>query len=194
MHWPFFAAAANNHTIVKPNLHRATHSHVHGVTLALRSLRHRGYTRVGYMNTFSAEDRVNDGWLAGYLAYCCRVQQTIEVPPLLMQDWDKAAVNRWLKKYRPQAVIGAGPKPPQLLGELGFKVPEDIGYVSLDCTSEEPRVAGINQLRKQIGRKVVELVVEQLESNELGLPAFPKTVMVDGIWQDGVTLRALPAG
>lgn len=187
--WDLFSAATTNYTIVRPNLHRATHSHFQGAVLALRTLRHRGYRRVGYINTFGSEDRVNDGWLAGYLAHEFRVYQGLAVPPLLMKDWNKAELAEWVERHRPDAVIGNGIEPLKALQSVGVRVPEDLGYASLDCLSDDPSLAGIDQMRREVGRKVVDLVAEQLENNEQGVPARPKTVMIDGVWHDGNSVR-----
>lgn len=194
LNWDLFSAATTNYTIVRPNLHRATHSHFQGAVLALRSLRHRGYRRVGYINTLESEDRVNDGWLGGYLAHECRVYRGLAVPPLLMKDWNKVELADWMERYRPDAVIGNGLAPYEALQAIGLKMPEDVAYASLDCLPSEVGFAGINQMRREVGRTVVDLVVEQLETNEHGVPVRPKTVMVDGVWQDGDSVRIIARG
>ena len=191
LNWSQFAVATTSYTIIRPNLHRATHYHFQGAVLALRNLRHRGYRRVGYINTMGSEDRVNDGWLAGYLAHEYRVYRTLAIPPLLLKEWDKAELAEWVERYKPDAVIGNGLPAYEALQSIGLRAPKDIGFVSLDCLAGDPSLAGINQMRREAGRKVVDLVIEQLENNERGVPAQPKTVMVDGVWQDGASVRAI---
>jgi len=191
LNWDLFAAATTSYTVIRPNLHRATHYHFQGAVLALRNLRHRGYRRVGYVNTIESEDRVNDGWLAGYLAHEYRVHGTLAVPPLLLKGWNTAELKEWIERHRPDAVIGNGLPAYDALRSVGVRMPKDIGFVSLDCLASDHAIAGINQMRREAGRKVVDLVVEQMETNEYGIPARPKTVMVDGVWKDGDSVRAI---
>lgn len=38
----------------------------------------------------------------------------------------------------------------------------------------------------------IDLVVHQLYHNERGLPLHPHTVLIQGAWMDGTTVRGLP--
>jgi hypothetical protein len=40
----------------------------------------------------------------------------------------------------------------------------------------------------------VDLLIEQLNNNEIGIPERTKTVMIDGVWHDGPSLRAAARG
>jgi LacI family transcriptional regulator len=186
--WSHFAAATTSYTILRPNMHRAAPNFFQGMIEALRQLKRRGYTRVGYANLNDQEDQVNDAWLAGYLTYSYRSTQEILIPPLLQPKHDKKEFSAWLLKYKPEAVITCLPEYLQMLTELGYNVPGDIGFVNLDCLPSEESFSGINQWRRAVGAKTVELVVEQVECNEFGLPSHPKTTMIDGIWNDGKTV------
>ena len=187
--WARFAVATTNYTILKPGMHRATHSHFQGMILTLRQLRHLGYARAGYVNTFLQEDRVNDGWLAGYMAYHYRTLGELPLAPLLRPEIDRESLRDWLRAHRPDVVISNNVQVLRLLQELGLRVPADIGFASLDCVVSEVPCAGVDQQRRKVGASSVDLVVQQLESNELGLPAVHKTVSTDGAWVDGPTLR-----
>lgn len=188
--WELFAPATVSHTIVQPRVHRAATSHFQVMVHALRNLKRLGYTRVGYVNLFEQEDMNNDAWLGGYLAHHFRGQQAIPIPPLLLPRWDKARVAAWLEEHRPQAVVANMPEVPALLQELGYRVPADIGFASLDVLPGVEPWAGIDVCRREVGARAVDLVVEQLQNNELGLSQRPKTVMVEGVWHDGPTLKA----
>jgi DNA-binding LacI/PurR family transcriptional regulator len=74
------------------------------------------------------------------------------------------------------------------LTDMGYRVPGDVGFASLDCMSESFSYAGVVQPRERVAEKAVDLVVEQLENNEFGLPEVPKVVLVQGYWQDGPTV------
>jgi len=188
LNWDHFAAVTLGYSILKPALHRATYSHYQGMIVALRSLRIRGYRRVGFTNLILQEDMANDAWLSAYLGYHYRIEGKIKIPPLLLPTWNKAKVANWLDKYKPDVIISNNTQPLIFMEELGYRVPGDIGFASLDRMPEKLSYAGVAQPRERIAAKAVDLVVEQLENNEFGLPAVPKIVMVEGFWQDGPTV------
>lgn len=187
--WRHFATAAIGHTILKPGLHHAAHSFSQGMMLVMRNLKRLGYTRVGYANSIEQDDMSTNGWLSAHMGYQYRVRPNDIIPPLLMAEWDKAKLAQWIERHRIDAVVGNMHLLIDMLRDIGLRVPEDIGFASLDCLPAEDSCSGVDILRGEIGAKTVDLVVEQLQNNELGLPSHPKSVHVDGVWRDGNTLR-----
>lgn len=190
--WKLFAAATHGHTILKPGLHRAVHGFHHGMMLALRNLKRLGYRRIGYANLIVQDDMTNNAWLSTYMGYQYRAHPEDTIPPLLLRAWDKATVAEWVERHRIQAVVSNLQDPVAILRERGVRVPEDIGFASLDCLPSLDTCSGVDLLRGEIGAKTVDLVAEQLQNNELGLPAFPKTVIIESAWRDGDTLKKQP--
>jgi DNA-binding LacI/PurR family transcriptional regulator len=189
LEWPKFAAATIGYSIFKPELHRATYSHYHAMFLAMRSLRHRGYVRIGFANLIAQEDVVNNAWLSAYLGYHYRVLNKPPIPPLLLDRWEEERLGKWIAKHRVEVVLSSNPDPYFLMCKMGMRVPRDIGYASLDCIPGILDCAGIRQPRNRVGAKAIELVVEQLENQEFGIPKVPKVMTINGFWQDGPTLN-----
>lgn len=187
--WPRFAVGAVGHTILKPGMHHSAHHFSQGMTLALRNLKRLGYARVGYVNTFEQDDMSGNSWLAAYAGYQYRTRPLDVIPPLLLPAWDRARIAEWIERHRLDAVVGNMHVLIDIIRDVGLRVPEDIGFASLDCLPSTDTCSGVDIQRGEIGAKTVDLVVEQLQNNELGLPARPKTVHVDGVWHDGDTLR-----
>ena len=187
--WSHLATAAIAFTTVKPDLHRATHSHYNGMMMALRRLKHLGYQRIGLANLSDQMERVNNGWLAGYLVYDQSIPSKRQVPPLLLKSWDKKHFAAWMEIYRPDAIVSNHLDPLNFVKELGYSVPDEIGFARLDLAMVEVKVAGIDQEPHLVAAAAVDLVIEQLHQNEFGLPARPKVVHLDGIWKDGETVR-----
>jgi len=184
--WQYFAAATMTETIVKPDLHRTIHSHYRSMILVMRRLKQHGYRRIGYANTIFQDNLSNNAWLGGYLVQSH--QHSAEpIPPLLLENWNKPAFREWLSRHRPDAIVSNRLEPLEMLRDLRVKVPEDVGYARLDLVIEGSPWSGIDQLPQQIGAGAVELVVAQLQTNQIGLPAYPKTQMINGIWRDGPT-------
>ncbi len=190
MDWKHFASAVVGHTILKPGLHHVAHGLYHGMMLTLRNLKRLGYTRVGYVNLIDQDDMNNNVSLSAYMGYQSRVKPDEIIPPLLTPVWDKRRLAAWIKKYKIQAVVSNMHDVLDLLRQIGLRVPDDIGFSSLDCLPSEDACAGIDLRRGEIGAKLVDLVVEQLQNNEFGLPAVPKTVTIEAVWCDGNTLKS----
>ena len=190
MDWKHFASAVVGHTILKPGLHHATHGNFHGMVLTLRNLKRLGYARVGYVNVIEQDDMSNNVWLSAYMGYQYRVKPADIIPPLLTPKLDRRLLAAWIKRHKIQAIVTNLPDVFELLKQIGLRVPDDIGFANLDCMPSIDSCAGIDLRRGEIGAKMVDLVVEQLQNNEFGLPAVPKTVTIEGVWCDGDTLKA----
>jgi len=197
MDWEHFSCAALSLTLLRPDLHRASHNYHEGMMLALRNLKRLGYRRFGFANSLLFDQRVRHGWLSGYLTHQFQLPPRQHIPPLLMEDWrstdawktaDKANLDRfskWVDRYKPDVVLSNTTHPLAYFRKLGLRVPEDIGYVSLHKLHDTDKWAGINRLPDRIGAAAVDLVVSQLQNNEFGLPACPKNVVLSGVWSDG---------
>jgi len=187
------ASAAISHTLVRPLVHRASHAHYNGMFLALRHLRHHGYRRIGFATRLEQSERVGSSWLAALLVYQQSIPEAQRIPPLLSPvptnaGMDSAAFKKWYRAHLPDVVISNLSDPLRLLQGMGLHVPEDVGYASLDLTTKDDPWSGIDQQAMEVGAAAVDQVVTQLQNNEFGLPKYPKTVYMDGLWRDGNTL------
>ncbi|HEY9248022.1 MAG TPA: LacI family DNA-binding transcriptional regulator [Rariglobus sp.] len=193
MDWKHFATAAISHTLVRPLVHRASHGHYNGMFLALRHLRHHGYRRIGFATRLEQSERVGSSWLAALLVYQQSIPEAQRIPPLLSPvptnaGMDVGAFKRWYHVHKPDAVVSNLSNLIDILHGMGLHVPEDVGYASLDLTSKDDPWSGIDQQAMEVGAAAFDLVVTQLQNNEFGLPKYPKTVSLDGLWREGNTL------
>jgi len=191
LRWEYFAAAAIGYTTIKPDLHRATHSHLAGMVLALRQLKKRGYQRIGFANLFGQDERVRHNWLAGFLTYREIHSHDCTIPPFIPPQWNLKEFKKWLDQNRPDVVLSNSSLPLKMLQDLGYDVPGEIGYANLDRATNDAPYAGVDQYPEQVGAAAIDLVVTQLQNNELGLPRHPQTLLLDGGWVDGPTIRRL---
>lgn len=173
-------------------LHRATHNHFRGAFLAYDELVKRGYKRIGLMLDRDDQNRrVNYGWLGGYLAAQNTVGAARLEPLLTTVDQEASQVKAWMKKAKPDAVIGFGPGQFHALTRLGYKIPDDVAYAALDVEQTHlahvEEVAGINQNLSLIGATAIDILASQLYHNELGLPQRPVYSMIEGYWVPGHT-------
>jgi DNA-binding LacI/PurR family transcriptional regulator len=193
MDWKHFATAAISHTLVRPLVHRASHGHYNGMFLALRHLRHHGYRRIGFATRLEQSERVGGSWLAALLVYQQSIPAENRIAPLLSPvptnaGMDKAAFKKWVQAEKPDVVVSNLSDVLDILVGMGLRVPEDIGYASIDLVHKDSPWSGIDQQAHEVGAATVDLVVTQLQNNEFGLPKSPKTVYLDGLWREGNTL------
>jgi hypothetical protein len=73
------------------------------------------------------------------------------------------------------------------------RVPEDVGLAVLACPRLGDICSGVFQNGKLIGASAVDMLVSMVERHERGLPAQATTLMVEGQWNEGRTLRTVPA-
>lgn len=93
----------------------------------------------------------------------------------------------WVKKHRPDIVIG---NTHQLYDELvaaGIRVPADLAYVHLHLGPDTLGWAGIDPGQSDLGAAAVEAVLALVHRNETGLPDRPKEIALLGEWTDGWT-------
>lgn len=194
LEWQHFAAATIGYTIAQPVLNRTSHAHYNGMFLALRELEKHGYRRIGYVTRSEQDERVNHNWLGSLLAYNEARPAERRVAPLLAPDLSIQTFRAWLKRERPEVVLSNLVDPLTLLRELRYRVPEDIGYASIDLSPTAFGIAGIDQLPEQVGAMAADLAIKQAQHNEFGLPAHPVDMRIDGVWRDGGTIRTISLG
>jgi LacI family transcriptional regulator len=75
------------------------------------------------------------------------------------------------------------------LGEAGQQVPEDVGFFNLNWNERTLPCAGLDLRPELHGWVAVETLAAQIQRSERGWPADPRTVMFNGLWVDGPTIR-----
>lgn len=189
LRWENFTTVAIGLTIVKPAVHRVAHAHMNGMVLALRKLKQRGYHRIGFANLQSQNDRVGNNWLAGYLTYFQITAPEKLIPPLFVTKWNRNEFRKWVDTHKLDAVLSNSTEPFQMLADLKYQIPEKIAFASLDRLRPETGFAGIDQHPEKVGASAVDLLITQIHNNEFGLPETPHTLLLEGEWVEGETVR-----
>jgi LacI family transcriptional regulator len=185
LEWEHFACSTcGAFSLHNVGLHRACAHYVNAVHLAWRELARLGYRRIGLALSSELNRRVARLWLASALLEQNGLPQSRVVPPLVADDWRLETVLSWMRQYRPDVVLSFR-QVCDWLQAGGVHVPEDCGFALLHI--EDPLFAGVDEQRPDIGAAALDLVVEQLNANQLGLPAKPKTVFIECSWVDGRT-------
>jgi LacI family transcriptional regulator len=106
-----------------------------------------------------------------------------------VKHWDERAFRKWFLRYKPDGVLTSIVDVVESIRACGCRIPEDVSCVFLGRHGAMPGFTSIDNRGEAIGAAAVDLIVEQLHHNEYGLPRDPKLVMVEGRWDDGMSVR-----
>lgn len=157
-----------------------------------------GYRRIGAAilshDPVLADDFSRLAAVTGCQAQAKRPEAAI--PPLREPiGGDMNAVVGWVRRHRPDAVLGFHTGLCHLLRSAGIRIPEDLGFACLHndragLESKKPReIAGMTQNFPAIARGAVNLLDQMIRHGECGVPASPVTITVQSLWSEG---RSLP--
>ncbi|NJK92041.1 MAG: LacI family DNA-binding transcriptional regulator [Blastochloris sp.] len=184
--WDRFAVAAIGRTLVRPEVHRAVADHYQGMQLALRELRRRGWTRIGFCINETINKRVLDLWLASFMAFGHRhprMKLLLHEKKGQMED-----LPRWLSKSKPEVIVTDSYWVRVRLRKLGIKFPQDVGYCVLGWLPEAESACGVDQGDEGIAAAAIDLIIGQLQRNERGVPMQARTVLLNSRWVEGGSL------
>lgn len=190
--WRHLAVVAAGSSFASPRLHTARNHHFDVMWTALRSLRDRGYRRIGLALAESDDLRVNHHWRGSYLAHHDLHPDGPPPSVLWFPEWNASCRDpflRWLDEERPDAVLTMHTELLDWTRISGRHVPKDMGFALLDLFPLYGPVSGMRQNHERVGAAAMDLVVAQLHRNEYGLPQNPQTTLIFGEWSDGETAR-----
>jgi LacI family transcriptional regulator len=126
---------------------------------------------------------------AGFWAVQEYIPGIERVPICRLKEFDARRLSDWLRRHRPDAVLGTSAAILKLIEEAGRRVPADVGWAHLDWLPEFKPSAGVYGNSEHTGAAAVELVVSQLHRGEAGPPAHAMNYLVSGTWMPGKTIR-----
>jgi DNA-binding LacI/PurR family transcriptional regulator len=188
--WQNFSAVTLGYSLTKPLLHRAVNHQFRSMRSAMRELRSLGYRRLGLALPASLNERVDRQWVASFLVEQLDMQNSV---PLFVPDdtdWNFESFRKWFDTHEPDVVIGHEEIVLDWLRKLGAHVSNEVGFVHLNCTDQSGQYAGIYQNGPAIGAVAVDFLIGMIHRNERGVPALPHSLLVEGTWVEGKTVRA----
>ena len=180
------AAATVDLTLHEPCLHRAVPDYFGQMRLALGQLDLAGFRRVLLCDTAQEHALFDATWFGAFLAWQQEHPIRQRLPTFTTHDFNQEAFVAWYTRWKPDAIISNNYCFAEWLIKRGVRIPEDVVFASLSVDGDHPRCPGIDQQPGEVGKLAVDLIVEQLQRNERGLPASRKTVLVPGRWLGGV--------
>ncbi|MDX2109924.1 MAG: LacI family DNA-binding transcriptional regulator [Verrucomicrobiota bacterium] len=183
--WSRFAVATLGHSWHERRLHRSTADQYGNLRLAWAELRRRGHQRIGLAVTDGVDERLDRQWSAAFLTEQRLLPRKLQVPPFLPNVLDVMDFKTWVERYRPEAILFHEQPVAELLHGLTPSVRDGITLVDLGIVPGNNE-CGVDPDRAAIAAAAVDLIVAQLNRNERGLPASPKTVSIRGHFFPGV--------
>lgn len=180
--WRAFAGAIIGNTECTPALHRSAHYHYRTVWLTLERLREEGYVRPAAILSRSVQDRIHSMQMAAFLTNHPTPKVATDSVQLCNPD-EFVKSERWLRKLAPDALILGWQVDHRTASLLRKLVPSAQRLVTLEW-QPHGALPGNDPLNEAIAANAVDLVIAQLHRNELGLPARPTTLLLDGIWRE----------
>jgi len=172
-----FALATYGYSLVEPVLHRAASFHLDVIRLAGMQLVEKGCRRISLLLPKYMDERLHI-FLGGYHSLTRGLPPGCALEPFVYDTPEE--VVTWLERETPDAVLTMDRDLITDLEASGFAGP--FPEVALLNHQGEPDMCGVSQKNPAIGAALVDLVLGQLNRNERGIPADPKTVLIKGIW------------
>lgn len=192
--WNRFSAVSIGHSLVRPRLNRAVSNQYQTFTECIHQLIKLGYKRIGTVlaDSESVDLRTDSIYRGAHAAMAYRHRQHMIAKALELKRNDWPAFWRWFKRYTPDALLLVSVLPewiqPCLL-EAGYRCPEDIGLATVHLRTLDGSVSGVNQNSIAVGSAAVDILINMIRTNQVGVPQFAHSLMIDGSWVDGMTTQ-----
>ncbi len=187
--WDRYAVAAVAYSWTGIAVDRVSSHHRHNVDTAFARLAAMGYRRIGMVLPPEAVEGVDYSWRERHLLWQQRLSVRQRIP-LFVGKPGLTPVGRfqsWLRRWKPDVIIGLVGHEKEWLDRLGLSVPGDIG---LACLNRPPdsSLAGVEENLETVGAAAMDAVANRILHNEYGPPEHPRLVLIEGTWKDGGTV------
>jgi DNA-binding LacI/PurR family transcriptional regulator len=155
----------------------------------------RGYLRIGFVPDRNIEMRFNKRMLGAYLSSQAELASARhkKIPHHFFDRNRPEQLILWFQRHRPDVVITPHVLQVQsILQQAGYESSVDFGLTSPSLLDEGPEFSGIRQPVRQIGSEAVDMLHAKILLAQWGSPNTQKSVVLDGDWNEGSTLRAKP--
>ena len=187
--WQRSAAVAIGLRPFWPAIHCVSNDQYVTIFHAVREVAALGYRRLGLCLARQIDHMAENKFTAGF--HAAREHLSLEqiVPVFDLQPGVEKPFSLWLERYKPDVILTVHAEVRQWVVSLGLTVPDDIGLVQLDKSSETDHWAGMQQHGELIGRSAIDMVIGQIHRNESGLPPVQKSMQINSTWSLGETVR-----
>jgi LacI family transcriptional regulator len=188
--WSRFAGIYTDYIIERPKLHSVCSDQYRSLLAALQRLKAMGYVRPGLFLQKHQDERLQYRWSAAFRAFQENHPELKPLPPLIVENFDRAAFVRWFRRTQPDVVLGHNAGAIDWMEACGARVPATHGFVCLNLHMKSRPCAGLDLQPRTLGARAAELLIAQLQRNETDIPEWPSTTTIAARWVDGPSLRS----
>jgi DNA-binding LacI/PurR family transcriptional regulator len=186
--WNNYTGIYADYLIDLPALHSVCPDHPRAMSLAMRRLQEFGFKRPGLALIQQESNRLENRWLASFLAHVHLHPELAAIPTLMIPQMSADAFKKWFRKYKPDVVLGHRAEMMDWMIECGAQIPETHGFCCLNLGLNTRKLAGLDLLPQRIGERAIEMLISQIHHNFFGIPELPCNTTVPANWVDGPTL------
>lgn len=118
------------------------------------------------------------------------------IPPFTEEANKLDLFVKWIEKWSPDAVIGFHVGEFYRLKEMGYRIPEDIGFAGLIINPDDQwqkDIAGILNQDRQVSETTISILDQEIRKRIHGIPEYVLSVLVDPQWVEGNSIRKFPS-
>jgi LacI family transcriptional regulator len=191
--WERFHTVAIGPSLHQENVHRVRMNHFKSMNLIMEECRKLGYRRIGLYLRREVSLRMNSRWLGAFLAKKFEWGGKYCLPPRLTECYEKDDFITWVRDEKPDLIVTTHLKEAEeWLSEAGYSIPGDIGLTSLSEGSPAGgKRSGIYENWELHGERAIKLLLSLIANNEFGINERPYTMLIEGIWNQGTSIRSM---
>jgi LacI family transcriptional regulator len=195
--WNKFSVVRFGMSVPSPDSNVVTADIYRATVMAITKIHEYGYRRISVTVNGEYNQRVGGNLLSGFFYAQQWLGLKPAMPPLLTflksrtveeLAQQRAALQVWLKKQKPDALLISDIEVPDMIHQLGYRIPQDIAIAGTTVLDIPRLDTGIDQHAEAIGRTAVEMLLKQMNVNERGEPRYPGRILLESRWQDGKSL------
>lgn len=194
--WEDFSLVAYGHSLSQPRLHQVAANQFNSVMTCMEEMVKLGYQRIGLVLRKREAYFVVKRWTAAYLlGQQIHMKPENRLPILVMENFEGAILNEWLRNQKPDVLIGTG-MIYRYLVEEGWNIPQEMGFVEpyTYYSQENSICTRIDEQSQIIGERGMELLGSLIKNGEKGLPSSPISLLIDPVWVPGKTTAPVSIG
>lgn len=184
------AAISFGRSLCHPVLHVVHHHHYRSMRRLLTELANLGYRRPGLAMADWVHRNVEEAWAAAWMIH--GAEHGLELPPMhVAETLTPTGILRWYRDHKPDVVISHEGDVLSWLRAAGVRVPKDCGFALPAKHAGAPECAGIDENNEMTGAIAVESLVNAIQHGETGVPKHTRSILIEGTWFAGSTVRRL---
>lgn len=181
--WSSFSTVVIGLRPHEPPLHFTANDQFATARHAVAELRRLGYARVGLVIDPRIDEWLEHRFRAGFFSE----ENGHERLVFDFRKGEREAFGRWLRASRPEALVTLHAEVKEWLESSADPRLREIPLVHLDRQEAMSDWAGMDQNNFCVGATATDMVVGMLHRNELGVPEFPRAILLPGKWVPGTS-------